>query len=283
MSAAQSIDAHQHFWSLARGDYGWLRPELAPLYRDFLPADLAPLLAASGVHETIAVQAAPTVAETRYLLELAHGTPWIAGVVGWVDLEAPDAPSVIEALATDEKLVGVRPMIQDIADPSWMLRADLAPALRALERSGLTFDALVRPLHLRPLLALLERHPDLQVVVDHAAKPEIAGGAFEPWASELALVARETRACCKLSGLLTEAGSDRGLERLRPWAEHVLASFGAGRVMWGSDWPVVNLAGDYAGWRRTAEALLAPASAAERERVFGGTAARFYGVEKEGP
>lgn len=283
--SAPCIDSHQHFWRLERGDYAWLEPSLEPLHRDFEPADLEPVLRELGIDATIVVQAAPSVAETRFLLELAERTPWIAGVVGWVDLASPHAPRVLDELQRSAAFRGVRPMIQDIPDPDWMLRRDLEAALRELARRDLRFDALVRPQHLSRLLRLLDRHPELRVVVDHAAKPPIAAGTNEPWAADLARLASATGACCKLSGLVTEASADWSTPDLVPYVEHVLACFGPGRVLWGSDWPVCELAGGYRPWWSATRELLAPLDADARSAVLGGNAAAFYGIalrEEEG-
>jgi len=272
------IDAHQHFWSLRRGDYGWLRPvpELAPIYRDFLPDDLAPLLADCGVERSLLVQAAPTEAETRFLLGIAASCDFVAGVVGWTDFEAPDAAERIAGLARDPWLVGLRPMVQDLPDDDWLLRAGLAPAFGAMEEEGLVFDALVLPRHLPRLRSVLEAHPGLSVVVDHAAKPPLREGVPASWFREIEAVAAHPQACCKLSGLVTEAGPGWCPERLRPVVEHLLAVFGPRRLLWGSDWPVLNLAGDYRGWWEAAGASLAGLVEAEREAVFGGNAERVY-------
>ncbi len=279
------IDAHQHFWRLSRGDYGWLTPALDVLYRDFEPADLEPLMRAAGVARTVLVQAAPTSEETSFLLALARATPWIAGVVGWVDLERADAPALLAESAGSPELVGVRPMIQDIPDPDWMLAPRLDPALRVLAAEKLTLDALVKPVHLPRLLALLERYPELRVVIDHAGKPDIAAGDFDGWARAMSMLARESAACCKLSGLVTEAAADWKSVDLRPYVDHVFDCFGADRVMWGSDWPVVEMAGGYECWRETSLSLLDSLTETERVAVLGGTAARFYdvtGVESDG-
>src|SRR5262245_14271412 len=234
------VDAHQHFWRLARGDYGWLTPALAPIYRDFEPADLEPLLGQTGVDGTVIVQAAPTVAETRFLLDIARTTPFVAGVVGWAPLDAPDAPDIVAALARDPHLRGLRPMIHDLPDVDWMLSPDVARGLGAIEAADLTFDALVRPRHLPNLRRLLARHPGLRVVIDHAAKPEIPAGRREPWAENMAALARETRAWVKLSGLVTEDGPEWSIDRLRPYVDHLLETFGPDRMIFGSDWPVLS-------------------------------------------
>jgi L-fuconolactonase len=277
------IDAHQHFWRVDRGDYGWLTPDAHPaICRDFGPADLAPLLAAARVERTVLVQAAPTEAETQFLLEVAHATPFVAGVVGWADFEAPNAAEMVEGMAADPKLLGLRPMLQDLDDDAWILGPELAPALDAMQAAGLTFDALVTPDHLPYLAVLLRRRPDLKVVIDHGAKPEIARGAtgwaLTGWADAMRAIARDTSAFCKLSGLVTEAGPGWTVERLKPFADVLLEAFGPARLMWGSDWPVVNEAGGYAAWRGAAEALTAHLSAQDRALVFGGTAAAFYGI-----
>jgi len=276
------IDAHQHFWRLDRGDYGWLSPDLAPIHRDFGPDDLAPILARHGIARTILVQAAPTLAETRYLLAIAQAARFVAGVVGWVDFEARDAPDVVARLAANPRLVGLRPMVQDIADDDWLARPSLAPVFEAMVPHGLVFDALVLPRHLPRLARVLERHPALAVVVDHGAKPRIRNGEIDGWRADLALVAAHPQAYCKLSGLVTEAPPNAGPDVLAPYVDTLLELFGAERLLWGSDWPVVELAGGYDRWRRTSLAALAGLAAAERAAVLGGTAERLYLARKRG-
>jgi len=276
------IDAHQHFWRLSRGDYGWLKPELGPLYRDFEPSDLRPLLARAGVSRSIAVQAAPSAAETDHLLALAGREPTIAGVVGWIDFEAPDALAEFERRRATKHLVGLRPMIQDLEDERWMLRPALRPVFDALEQHGLAFDALVRPQHLEALVELVERHPRLRVVIDHGAKPAIREGASwagrARWEERLRVLAA-AGAHVKLSGLLTEARPGAGFDELAPFVELLLEAFGPARVLWGSDWPVVLLAADYERWWRLSLQLLRGLSASEQARVFGGNARDFYRLE----
>ncbi len=272
------VDSHQHFWRLDRGDYGWLTPDLNGLYRDYTPDDLAPHLQEAGIHKTVLVQAAPTLAETRYLLELADDTDFIAGVVGWVDMEQETFDTHITALSTSPCFLGIRPMIQDIPDPGWMLQAGLQARFDRLASSGLTLDALVRPQHLDNLYTLLQRHPDLRVVIDHGAKPDIAAGQFQPWSQQMRHIASMTNACCKLSGLVTEAGQDPGYERLRPYVDHLVDCFGVKRLMWGSDWPVLNLASTYPDWVELTDGLLESLNQEERNWILGGTAQAFYGL-----
>lgn len=270
------IDAHQHFWRLDRGDYGWLTPSLGAIHRDFVPADLAPILARHGIAQTILVQAAPNLAETHWLLDLAHRTPFVAGVVGWVDFDAGDAPEAIETLSRDRRMVGVRPMVQDIADDDWLLRAGHVPAFEAILAHDLAFDALVLPRHLPRLARVVERHPGLRVVVDHGAKPRIRDREIDAWRAALAEVAAHPGVACKLSGLLTEARPDDGAAEVAPWIDALLGLFGADRLIWGSDWPVVNLAGGYDRWRDLSLAALDPLTAPQRDAVLGGNAERIY-------
>ena len=271
------IDAHQHFWSLARGDYGWLTPALAPIYRDYGPSDLASLLQSRSIDKTILVQAAPTIAETLYMLELAECTPFVAGVVGWIDFDAPHAASTIARIAAEQPLlVGLRPMLHDIADDDWLLRPNLAAALDAMTEQGLVFDALARPQHLPCVQKICDRHPNLTVVVDHIAKPLIRERKFDPWRSDIAAVAKCPNTVCKLSGIATEAAPHWTVDDIKPYVDHVIETFGPQRLLWGSDWPVVDLAGGYARWWDAATALLTPLDTAARGAILGGNAARIY-------
>ena len=224
------------------------------------------------------MQAAPTVAETRFLLELAGQTDSVAGVVGWIDMERPDASSVLAELAQHPKLVGIRPMIHNLEDPAWITREDLAAATEAIIERGLCFDALVRPIHLPCLMEFLRKHPNLKTVIDHCAKPNIAERQWQPWADRMSELSDRPGTYCKLSGMLTEASAEQGYDDLLPYMEHLLARFGPERLMWGSDWPVLTLAGTYGNWHAMAERFVQGLAEEERMQVMGGSAARFYGV-----
>ncbi|WP_230533059.1 amidohydrolase family protein [Microvirga roseola] len=274
------IDSHQHFWRVDRGDYFWMSPELVPLYRDYGPDDLRPLLSHHGIERTILVQAAPTVAETEFMLRIAETTPFVAGVVGWVEFTDPAAPHVMRSLAANSLIVGFRPMVQDIPDDAWLVRPELAAAFHTVVERRLVFDALVLPRHLSHLLIVADRHPDLTIVVDHGAKPLIRDGALDPWRSDMAALSARPNTVCKLSGLVTEARPDWTVDDLRPYVEHLLDSFGPQRLLWGSDWPVVNLSGGYDRWRATTLELLESLSEAEQAAVLGGNAARIYLSER---
>jgi L-fuconolactonase len=272
------IDAHQHYWNPERGDYGWLTPDLALLYRTFGPDDLAPLRERAGVSRTVVVQAAQTVDETRYLLDLARNEASIAGVVGWVPMLDGDAPALIAKFACDPKFKGVRPMLQDLPDDNWIANPALKPAVDALIAHDLAFDALIFTRHVDALGTFIERFPQLRVVIDHGAKPPIRDGStgWHAWAEGITRLAKLPHVHCKLSGLATEAAQGWTEATLRPYVDHLLAAFGPNRLMWGSDWPVLNLNGDYLLWHSIATELLASISDAERDAVFGGNAAAFY-------
>jgi L-fuconolactonase len=284
----QRIDSHQHFWRPARGDYTWLSasvPALAPLVRDFLPDDLTPLLQAHGVGRTVLVQAAESKAETDFLLDLATAHDVIGGVVGWVDLSRPGAVASLERMAGHPGFKGVRPMLQDLPDDDWIAHRPRPDALRTLLQLGLRFDALVKPRHLPSLLRFLKQWPELPVVVDHGAKPPVGARDsedFEQWRKSIAAVAALPQVCCKFSGLWGEAPPsthgdvDAAVHAVRPVWEHLLDVFGPDRLMWGSDWPVLTLAGDYAGWIAVSEACIGSLSPSEQASVWRGTAQRFY-------
>jgi len=271
------IDAHHHLWNPARGDYDWMPMDNPTLARAYAPGDY-PI---EEIDKTVLVQAATTVEETEYMLGLADATSWIAGVVGWVNFEDEDQIATLMRLAAHPKFLGVRPMIQDIADDDWMLRDDVQWAFSALVDLDLCFDALGFPRHLTNFNTILSRYPGLRTVVDHCMKPNIAqhnAAAFDDWARGMAQLA-ERGAYCKLSGLITEASSDWSISDLRPYAEKVISLFGAERVMWGSDWPVCCLAGSHTSWLQTAQNLTADLSDKDRSAIFYQTASAFYRLE----
>jgi L-fuconolactonase len=278
------VDAHQHYWSLQRGDYDWLTPRDAVLYRDFSPEDLAEQMKDGQVRATVLVQAAATEAETRFLIELARRYSSIAGVVGWVDFESSDVADRVRRLVREGggKLKGLRPMIQDIDDPFWLDRPCLDAAFQAILECDLAFDALVTPRHLQVLERRLQKYPALRAVLDHAGKPDIAGGAFDPWARQIEGLARATSVHCKLSGLLTQAHPDSGAAELDAFVAHIFTCFGADRVMWGSDWPVVTLRAPYREWLDLALALVRRHAPGHEEAVFSRNAIHFYRLDLRG-
>lgn len=275
------IDAHQHFWNPARGDYDWMPMDNPVLARRYGPDHLVPHLKEQGISRTVLVQAAATVEETEYMLGIADATPEVAGVVGWINFEDPSQRTTLERLAQHPKFKGVRPMIQDIPDDAWMLRDDVQWAYEAVTELDLTFDALGFPRHLQNFHTLLTRHANMRAVIDHCMKPQIrdhSETAFQAWADGMSRLAEDTNAFCKFSALVTEANADWTVEALKPYTDHIFGAFGAERVLWGSDWPVCRLRCEYDDWVAAAEALTADLSAPERARIFGGSAAEFYRI-----
>ena len=271
------IDAHQHFWSTARNDYGWLTPEMTWLYRDYQPQHLAPLMQECGMEGTVLVQAAPAIEETRYLLELAESANWVKAVVGWLPMEDPAFDSLLASVQCN-RLKGIRPMLQDIDDPEWVINSQLDHSFQWLVENRLTFDALVKPLQWQPLLQRLTKHPELRVVIDHGAKPDIQNQELSQWQKIMKLLADETPACCKLSGLWGEAGKAPGLQEMRPWFDVLFECFGPERILWGSDWPVLNNVGSYQGWLALCQSYCAQLTEEEKQKVFSGNAIEFYGL-----
>lgn len=274
------IDAHQHYWRIDRGDYGWITPEIPVLYRDFMPADLKPHLEKHRLDGSIVVQAAPTIEETDYILSLAEKDPTIKGVVGFLDLEDESHALHYERFAGHPKFVGFRIMIQDMPDETVILSDAYAAALRTYVERGVPVDLLVRSDQLDAVIALVKQVPGLHGVIDHIAKPGIADGKMEPWASQIKELASLPNLYCKLSGMVTEADhADWNAEQFVPYIRLVLDCFGSDRVMYGSDWPVCLLAAEYDEVVDILERAL-PVSwgPTERNKLFGDNAKAFYRI-----
>lgn len=276
-----NVDAHQHFWNLERVAYPWLSGADGPIFRTIEAPELEPQLRAAGMDRTVLVQAANSAEDTAYMLEVADRYEWVGGVVGWVPLCDPDeAGRQLERLCRHPKFKGVRHLIHNEADPDWVVQDRVLAGLEVLASFGLPFDVVaVFPHHLRHVPTLAERVPGLRMVIDHLAKPPIRTREMEPWAGQLAAAAAYPQVYAKVSGLNTAADWETwGAADLVPYVEHALDVFGPGRLMFGSDWPVLTLAGDYARvWRETL-AVLAPLGVQERSQILGATAARFYGL-----
>ncbi|WP_340692918.1 amidohydrolase family protein [Hyphomonas sp.] len=270
------LDAHMHVWQLERGDYDWLTPDLGIIYRDFGIDDVWIEASHAGVSRTILVQAAASAAETDYLLGLAATDERVAGVVGWVDFEAPDAAAQIARRAKDRSIVGLRPMIADIPDPNWILEDAFTPALEAMLVNGLVFDAHARPDLVNVMTSLATRYPDLQIVLNHGGKPPIASRELDEWRRDISTLARQKNVACKLSGLLTESGPYSDDVAIGDVVEHLAECFGANRLLWGSDWPVLNMAGSYSQWVRQSERLIGKHVAGHETATWSGNAERIY-------
>ena len=275
------IDAHHHVWDLEVRDQEWTR-ELPAIRRSFSFDDLRPHLADHGIAGSVVVQTVAVTEETPELLALAAATPEILGVVGWVDLIAPDVADRLARLREGpggELLVGVRHLVQSEPDAGWLLRDDVLRGLAAVAEAGLVYDLLVRQHQLPAAVAAVERVPGGRWVLDHVGKPVIDPGVFDEWAGHIDALSRHRSVACKLSGLVTELAPEQPLDELRPWAAYVLEVFGAERTMVGSDWPVCLLCSSYDEVIGLAETVLAGLDDAGRADVWGGTAARVYGLD----
>lgn len=273
------LDAHQHFWQLSQPfEYGWLdNPKLAKIRRDFLPGDLEPWLAKTGVCETVFVQTQHNLAENRWVLSLAERSPFIAGVVGWVDLQSPECAAQVAEFQAHPKFVGVRHITQDEPDDDFILRPAVWHGLRVLERAGLPFDLLFYVKHLRHAATVARAFPELRLVIDHLAKPEIAAQRLDNWLPALSEAARCPNVYCKLSGLVTEADWSRWKPSdLAPYVRAAVDLFGPSRCMFGSDWPVCELAATYEQVVQALRTALGPLSPTEESQIFRETAKTFY-------
>jgi L-fucono-1,5-lactonase len=277
VSMPMRIDAHQHFWRYEPAQYPWIGDTMATLRRDYLPADLSPELARAGIDATIAVQASQTVAETEWLLALAATHPFVAGVVGWVDLRSDTVPDTLARLAANPKLVGIRHIVQSEPDDRFLLGSDFCRGIAALRGFDLPYDILIYPRHLPVAIDFVARFDDQPFVLDHLAKPEIRSGAIETWARDLARLAAAPNVCCKLSGLVTEADwKDWTSDQILPYLDVAFDCFGAARLIAGSDWPVCTVAADYRRTMAVVTDYLERRSASDREAVLGGNARRVW-------
>lgn len=279
-----TIDSHQHYWEVARFDYGWTRQGVPALDRDYLPGELEPQLQAAGVGGTVLVQVLDTEDETRWILDLARRHPSILGVVGWVDLTAdPDGiATALKRLCADPHLVGIRHLVHEEADVNWLVREDVLRGLAVLEALDVPFDLLLRPQHLRHVPRLSQQLPRLRMVIDHLAKPHIREHELEPWAGELAAAAENPNVWCKVSGMVTEADPAAWKpEDLAPYVETAMRAFGPERLMYGSDWGVCTLAASYAQVIGALRTILAGVNPDTEARVFSATARSFYGLDHD--
>jgi L-fuconolactonase len=271
------IDAHQHFWNYDPREYQWIDETMTPLRRDFLPADLQDELEREGFRGSVAVQARQSLQETQWLLELAAQSPFILGVVGWVELRSPQAGAHLKQLTQNPKLVGIRHIVQSEPDDRFLLQPDFLRGISLLAEFDLAYDILIYPKHLNAAAELVRRFPEQRFVLDHLAKPEIKSGTINAWKKGIAELAAYPNVYCKLSGLVTEADWNRWKpDDMRPYLDVAFERFGANRLLIGSDWPVCTLAGSYARVMGLVKDYVSEHSEQEREAILGGNAKRFW-------
>jgi L-fucono-1,5-lactonase len=274
------IDCHMHFWTLALEPHYslWMSPDLKTLYGDYLPRDAQPLMAANGVQGVVLVSAASSLHETGYLMGLADSQDFIRGVVAWIEMLAPNAVEELRGWARFRKLKSIRPYLQDLPEDDWILKPELEPAIRTMLDLGLRFDALIKPRHILNAVKFIERYPTLPVIVDHMAKPAIRDNGFEPWRRDMEQFRDLKHVHCKMSGILTEDGPNWSPDRLRPYFEAIIDIFGPDRLVFGSDWPVVNLVADYSGWIDALSQAIAGLTRADQQKIWADNGERFYGL-----
>jgi len=273
------LDSHQHFWRYDALQYPWIKPEW-PIRRDFLPTDLQPLLNAADLDGSIAVQARQSLQENRFLLDLADSHPLVRGVVGWVDLCSDRVEEQLAEFARHPKFLGVRHVVQDEPDDNFLLGGAFQRGIGKLKQFNLAYDLLIFPRQLPAAIKLVEKFPTQPFVLDHIAKPPIKVGTLSPWREQIRTLAGYPNVHCKVSGMVTEADWTAWRPTdFRPYLDVVFNAFGPGRLMYGSDWPVALLAGDYARVFGLARDYVAALPAADQDRFFGGNAAKFYSVE----
>ncbi|HTS37461.1 MAG TPA: amidohydrolase family protein [Candidatus Solibacter sp.] len=272
------IDSHQHFWHYDPVRYAWITDEMSILKRDFLPPHLLPELKSNGVDGCVAVQAEQSEEETHFLLELAEQNGQIMGVVGWVDLSAPNVSQRLDRLAQNKKLRGIRHIAQSEPDDWFLTREDFCRGIGVLKDFNLTYDILIYPKQLPAAIKLAERFPGQNFVLDHIAKPFIRSGEIEPWAANIRALAANPNVYCKVSGLVTEAKPNWTNADFTPYLDVVFEAFGSDRLMFGSDWPVCLVAADYKSVYGIVAGYMKNLPIAEQRKIFGLNAIRFYGL-----
>ena len=271
------IDAHHHLWKYSAAQYPWISENMGLLRRDFLIQDLMDVLEESDIDGVVTVQARQAMAETRWLLDLAHSHDFIRGVVGWVALTDPKVEGDLEHLSTHAKLKSVRHVLHDEPDDFYILREDFNRGIKLLQDFGLRYDLLIFERHLPQTIQFVDRHPNQIFILNHIAKPRIRQGVISPWKENLTELARRENVFCKLSGLVTEASWQSWTEAdLDPYLQIAMAAFGPERVIFGSDWPVILLGSSYKRWVDVVQRSISHLSEYEQERIFGKTATEVY-------
>lgn len=272
------IDSHQHFWEIDRFDYSWMDKD-SPLRKNFLPRDLHKIIEENDVDKTIIVQAVPSIEETFWLLEIAEQYDFIAGVVGWVDLTDKKIELSLDKLQKNQYLKGIRHLWETDNDPEWIINSGGVRGLEVIAERNLTFDFLARPRNLIFIPKIMSLVPNLKAVLDHIGKPEISNKKIQPWLNDIRKISSIDNVFCKLSGMITEADHlSWEIDDLRPYVHHVLSLFGQDRIMYGSDWPVATLAGDYKDVKNSISEILTELDVTSKKKIFGENAKKFYKI-----
>ena len=273
------IDSHQHFWHYEPVKHSWIDDEMAVIRRDFTPEDLQKVYQENGVDGCVAVQADQTLAETDFLIDLASKNDFIKGIVGWVDLRNEAVETDLERYSHQQKVKGFRHVVQGESDHNFLLRPNFLRGISALEKYNYVYDILIFPHQLGATLEFVKRFPNIKFVIDHIAKPYIKDGFFDGWANQMKAIAKHDNVYCKVSGMITEADYKTWTEsQLHPYIDLVFNAFGTNRIMYGSDWPVCLVAGNYAQVKNIVTNYIADFSADEKATIMGKNAIQFYNL-----
>jgi L-fuconolactonase len=274
-----TIDSHQHFWQYEPAKHEWIDDTMAVIRSDFMPDDLQKIYQENGIDGCVAVQADQTLVETDFLLELSKENDFIKGIVGWVDLRAQNIEEVLNHYSQFEKIKGFRHVVQGEPDHNFLMRPNFLRGIKALEKYNFTYDILIFPHQLGATLELVKRFPNQRFVIDHIAKPYIKDGFYEGWANLMLAVGQQKNVYCKLSGMITEADYQSWTpQQIKPYMELVLRAFGSDRIMFGSDWPVCLVAGNYKTVKQLITDFVANLTPKEQDSIMGGNAIKFYNL-----
>jgi len=274
-----TIDSHQHFWNYEPVKHSWINDDMSVIRRDFLPADLRKVYAEHGIDGCVAVQADQTIAETDFLLKLAEENDFIKGVVGWADLRGENIDTVLEAYYPNKNLKGWRHVVQDEPDHNFLMRPDFLRGISYLEKYDYAYDILIFPHQLGAALEFVKQFPHQKFVIDHIAKPYIKDRFYDGWAILMTEIAKQENVFCKVSGMITEADYNSWKpQQINHYMDLVLDSFGTKRVMYGSDWPVCLVAGNYAQVKSLVTDFISTLTNEEQAAIMGNNAVEFYNL-----
>jgi L-fuconolactonase len=273
------IDSHQHFWKYEPVKHDWIDDDMSVIRRDFSPSDLSKVYKESSIDGCVAVQADQTLEETDFLIDLASNNSFIKGIVGWVDLRSENIENVLEKYSTDKIVKGFRHVVQGEADHNFLLRPNFSRGISLLEKYNFTYDILVFPHQLGSVLEFVKKFPNQKFVIDHIAKPYIKDGYFDGWATMMTAIGKHENVSCKMSGMVTEADFNTWTpEQIHPYMNVALEAFGSSRILFGSDWPVCLVAGNYSKIKKLTTDFISQLSQIEQNSIMGTNAIEFYNL-----
>ncbi len=277
------IDCHFHIWDIKKSYYRWLTPDLTKLYHTFSIEDYKNTTKPFGIKSAIVIQAADDTNETLHLLKVAQNNKIIKGVIGWIDFESDTVIENLRALVKHKQFKGVRPMLQDIEDVNWINNPQFEKIFKELEKNNLIFEALIKQNHLKNIIDIAKKYPDLKIIINHGAKPIIDGDLkdkkFIEWQTLIKEISSYKNVTCKLSGLVTECINKHSKKEIIPYLQTIIKYFTSTRVIWGSDWPVVKLKCTYEEWVDLSRDLLSNLEKKEQQNIFVNSAKSIYNIQ----